>query len=100
MPFVQRSPPERHHSTGASREYRSRPPDTVYTLAHSGVQTASPRRVAHRHVLDAADEVGAQPLWLARQRDLFKAVEQLIEHDAQLEPREAGAQAEVLADAE
>src|SRR5690606_18150543 len=53
----------------------------------------------HRQVLDAADEVGSQPLDGAVDIDVREAAEQFFVHHLQLQPREPGAEAEVLADA-
>src|SRR5947199_6967781 len=57
-------------------------------------------REPHRHVLDAPDEGRAQPLRLAVQREVRQAIKQRLEHHPQLQPRQARAQAEVLAEAE
>src|SRR5438094_2724112 len=56
------------------------------------VRTSAPLpslgREADRHVLDAADEVGAEPRGRAGQLDVRQAAEQLLEYDADLEARE------------
>src|SRR5438874_556503 len=52
------------------------------------------------HMLDAADEARAQALDRPGQIGMLQALRQLPEDDLELEPREVGAQAEMLADAE
>ena len=60
----------------------------------------SPDFVADRHAFDAAQEARLHALEGAGQLDLVDALDELAEQLAQLEARQARAQAEVLADAE
>src|SRR5262249_5943661 len=73
----------------------SRPPPPWGKTHHSGG-----RLEADRHRLDAVDEVRAEVPNLAVELDAAEAAQQLTEHRPQLEPRQARAQAEMLADAE
>src|SRR2546426_6966200 len=54
---------------------------------------------AHRHPLDAVDEVRAQALDRPGQLDVRQAAQQLLEHDLDLQAGQVGAQAEVMPDA-
>src|SRR5690242_4780225 len=57
-------------------------------------------REAYRHVLDAGYEVGAQPLRLSCQFEVRHSPHYLLDHYPHFEPRQMGADTEVLAMAE
>jgi hypothetical protein len=85
-------------SFGVTGDFDTAP--DIEILAAAAERPPRPEPIPDRHVLHAAHQVGADPLRRARELRVLDALEQLREQDAQLEPRQRGAQAEVLADAE
>src|SRR5438445_949360 len=98
-------PPARLTAVTTSRQWlKAKIGNSMPKVSQMRVRTRAPLPSlggeADGHVLDAADEVGAEPGRRAGELDVGQAAEQLLEHDPDLQAREVGAEAEVGADPE
>src|SRR5690349_3251633 len=101
-------PPALLTATTTSRQWvKAKIGNSMPSSSQMGVRMVGPlvarerlgRGEPDRHGLDAVDEVGVEPVGLARQLDVGEALDQLAHRGLDLRPREAGAEAVVDATA-
>src|SRR2546422_4815350 len=88
-------PPARLTAVTTSRQWlKAKIGNSMPKVSQMRVRTRAPLPSlggeADGHVLDAADEVGAEPRRRAGELDVGQAAEQLLEHDTDLQAREVG----------